>query len=213
MYVGDFGAYPSPNDINFRSGLQSTKFQIWSDTLAPYISRPGGVYGEVYHCPGAQLRQELLDVGLSGRSLSYDINSHGVGWNHAYGLAVQTIKPDSKTFSGCKESAVVAPSQMIAFGDAVLTYGYPASTFLNPHWYFHAETERLGQEVYRNAMKRRHNRLWNIVFADGHVEKFKSRRLFGENKYNLVDEEFRRRWNRDRLPHWEELGRPSASPN
>jgi hypothetical protein len=46
---------------------------------------------------------------------------------------------------------------------------------------------------------------WNIAFADGHDERFKSNVLFGKDRYDPADEEMRRRWNRDNQPHWEEM--------
>ena len=50
--------------------------------------------------------------------------------------------------------------------------------------------------------KRRHAWRWNVAFCDGHTENHRTRELFDGAQVNVV-----KRWNRDNLPHPENLGR------
>jgi prepilin-type N-terminal cleavage/methylation domain-containing protein/prepilin-type processing-associated H-X9-DG protein len=217
MYVGDYGTYPNYFDasVYLDPSANPDIAEYWTDNLVSYLS--ANWTNDVYQCPGNPLKTRWTDVPGRGRGafpngVSYDLNAFGVGWNNSYGLAVQapTTFNGSPTvrYLGCKESQVVSPSQMIAYGDAVPGVDFLMSN-LGLSAYF--ETQQRPSLGGRSGglMTKRHLGLWNIVFADGHIEKFKTGVLFGKNKYDPADAEMRRRWNRDHEPHWEELSRPS----
>lgn len=71
------------------------------------------------------------------------------------------------------------------------------------HMFF--ETQRRGSitERSRQVMAKRHGAVWNAVFADGHIERFKTNVLFGSRRIDPAHEPVRRQWNRDYEPHWE----------
>jgi prepilin-type N-terminal cleavage/methylation domain-containing protein len=219
MYVGEFGAYPTYMELpgNPTTGDDyALVLEFWTDKLVPYLS--ANWTNDIYQCPGNPLKtiwERNFSTGVFENGVNYDINANGVGWNNPYGLGAQVWTTfngrGGLRWVGCKESQVVSPSQMIAYGDAV-----PAVLWL---------TLNLGTSAYfgilqrpwdgpraRQAITKRHEGLWNINHADGHVETFKTNVLFGKEKYDPADEEMRRRWNRDHAPHWEELSRPAPLP-
>ncbi|PYJ98560.1 MAG: hypothetical protein DME23_11695 [Verrucomicrobia bacterium] len=200
MYVQDYGAYPSYREFNtFRD-------EFWPDKLGPYPSE--NWTDDVYQCPANPLKTRWSSRPILRDGVSYDINPSGVSQTiNAYGLAVKMPAPSSDPPSGCKESQVVSPSRMIAYGDAVLDFFPQIIPALGFFAWWHVE-EDASYERSRRLMARRHLGEWNIAFADGHLEHFKTNVLFGKNAYDPADEEMRRRWNRDHEPHWEELPHP-----
>ncbi len=205
---GDYGAYPSYANSQTR--------ELWTDGLVPYLS--ANWTNDIYRCPGNPLKPVWIREPAMGRGqfingVSYDMNAYGVGWNNAHGLAVRipvTYQGSPSTSDvGCKESQVVSPGEMIAYGDAVLDVYFPFSALGHAAWFqVHSGA---WYERSRSLMRTRHRGIWNIVFAAGHIERFKTNLLFGKNKYDPADDEMRRRWNRDHEPHWEELSRPTGT--
>ena len=114
-----------------------------------------------------------------------------------------------------KEDDVLHPSDMLAVGDALVTsfggsvtdevMGYPDLCFpwWMVTWELGFEPDDFGgdAEVSVNFEKRRHAWRWNVVFCDGHTENHRTRELFDGAQLNVV-----KRWNRDNLPHPENLG-------
>jgi prepilin-type N-terminal cleavage/methylation domain-containing protein/prepilin-type processing-associated H-X9-DG protein len=112
------------------------------------------------------------------------------------------------------ESLVIAPSDMIGLGDAVIDtladkwlnypeilWGYQdlgAGTLLTPEEPNYdgvvngVPTDNRGVR----AMKQRHNARWNIGFCDGHVETLRVPQLF-----KFQDDAIAKRWNIDHQPH------------
>jgi prepilin-type N-terminal cleavage/methylation domain-containing protein/prepilin-type processing-associated H-X9-DG protein len=206
MYVGDFGAYPPSFDKLAPPGSDP----FWRGKLAPYLTPNWN--DPVHRCPGNPLKTYVVRAGADWGTpygMSYDINSHGVGQNNAYGLTVMVFTNQQLSRYGCKESQIVSPSRMISYGDAVLDRGQPPGpTLLSHTMYFIQITPNAANVESRRLMANRHNGLWNIVFADGHIQRFKSKVLFGKNRVDPGDEEMRRYWNRDHQPHWEEIRVP-----
>ena len=52
--------------------------------------------------------------------------------------------------------------------------------------------------LWQSAIKRRHGKLWNNEFCDGHVQVLKRSGLFDSRQ-----DEVRKRWNNDNAPHQE----------
>ena len=105
------------------------------------------------------------------------------------------------------EYQVLAPSDMIAMGEAVIIpYQVPAIEG-DPElsWPF-IEAREYKAVMYGvpagnaavQAMKRRHGGRWNIAFCDAHVETLRAPQLF-----YISDPVIARRWNADHQPHIE----------
>lgn len=156
------------------------------------------------------------------RSGSYGYNVRGVHYGGLdqpiwLGLAGDLAATSPLATRAIRDSEVLAPSEMIAIGDASVSpkelSGRPqdwADPRLAPWdpvpWY----------EIKRNALRdlsaasseplrallpkvqRRHGGRWNVVFCDGHVETLRSGALFDVRRGEVA-----RRWNRDNLPHAE----------
>jgi prepilin-type N-terminal cleavage/methylation domain-containing protein len=200
MYIGDFGAYPA----HFENSGGAGSNRYWPDFLRPYVS--SGWVSKVYQCPGNRENVETGTGPKGGRDVyyhfrSYDMNGFGVGRNSALGL--QHLLSNPASLRGCKESEVVNPGEMISYGDAILRYGTTVFPQLGVPEYFQSRSSLTDKE--KSLMRHRHNRLWNIVFSDGHVEGLTEPVLFGSNKRVESEESNRRRWNRDNSPHWEQL--------
>ena len=216
MYLGDYGSYPpyfeTPGNPSVITDYDAVISESWTDKLIPYLS--ANWTNDIYQCPGNPLKtvwKRVIGRGIFPNGVSYDINVRGVGWNNTYGLNFQVLVTVNGgrggRYIGCKESQVASPSQMIAYGDAVPGYSFLLSN-LGEAAYFAPPPDYLEGQRSRQVMSKRHLGLWNITFADGHIERFKANVLFGKNRYDPADEEMRRRWNRDHEPHWEELSRP-----
>src|SRR6266404_2964430 len=209
MYVGDYGAYPTYSEIPGNSTAANTSavvVKFWTDKLVPYLS--ANWTNDIYQCADNPLKtvwDRGLGRGVFPNGVNYDMNAQGVGWNNLYGLAIRVPETynglSGDSWIGCKESQVVSPSQMIAYGDAVPGLDFPSD--LGYLAYFSAP-----QIPSRQVMAKRHLGAWNIAFADEHIQRFRTNVLFGVSWYDRSDEERRRRWNRDREQHWEELSKP-----
>jgi prepilin-type processing-associated H-X9-DG protein len=95
------------------------------------------------------------------------------------------------------ETQVVRPSDMLAYGDAMII---PPNTteLIGSFLAFPLYGSVLPQQnrlTYRAFERRRHGGVFDVVFADGHTEFAKGVKLFSRNPDNL------KRWNRDNMPH------------
>ena len=122
----------------------------------------------VWHCP------------TSPFAFSYGYNAYGVVrmWNQTNGLGLELS--DSAPI---QESAVVAPSDMMALGDSL--DGQPNLTRL--------ALKYLGPAARITA---RHQGRVNVLFCDGHVESPIPAFVFDDSSDAALD-----RWNRDHQPH------------
>jgi prepilin-type processing-associated H-X9-DG protein len=112
-----------------------------------------------------------------------------------------------------RESKVKVPSDMLAFGDATLSwtpagllrllYGIKTSKDGFDGWgLLDINTRNLeerpafgGSKGVIQATLKRHRGRYNVVFCDGHAETIPRAKLFAEQDTTL------RRWNNDNLPH------------
>ena len=145
----------------------------------------------------------------------YNLGSYG--FNAARDPADLNFRPgiryaDGPPVSGVRESAILAPSDMIALGDGTLHWdvGYP-DNLLPTGWKGKNGTFAYGLGIISKAdrrggrhgedrvkelraIHRRHGGQQNIWFCDGHVEGIKYETLFAENETAL------RRWNINHEP-------------
>jgi prepilin-type processing-associated H-X9-DG protein len=103
-----------------------------------------------------------------------------------------------------RENQVVAPSDMIALGDATFVTGDAAlggfvaleAALDTPSWYNQVMRGLPAGDPAVQAIPRRHSGRWNIGFCDAHVENLRANNLFNVANANVV-----RRWNIDHQPH------------
>jgi prepilin-type N-terminal cleavage/methylation domain-containing protein/prepilin-type processing-associated H-X9-DG protein len=113
-----------------------------------------------------------------------------------------------------REDEVLHPSDMLAVGDApVIDWPMPPNGEIAGYpdlclqWsvvnYELGYDDDWGGTAEPGLMfeRRRHAWRWNVVFCDGHTENHRTRELFDGRQNNVV-----KRWNRDNLPHPENLG-------
>lgn len=136
----------------------------------------------------------------------YGYNSEGIGSgsdrlnpsNHLLGLGGNLFGRPTP------ESAVLAPGDMIAFGDPFcrspnpeLDGSLPITGSLRPQRENDWNQPAPHMKRYREASFRAHRALFNRVFCDGHVETENFRSAFRDT------DDYLRRWNNDNLPHRE----------
>jgi prepilin-type N-terminal cleavage/methylation domain-containing protein/prepilin-type processing-associated H-X9-DG protein len=186
-------------------------FQTWHPLAAKMSAKPKN---GIYVCPGYN-RLNVVYGGKAGDPFlggAYAYNWNGMGRNTAiqsggkYSLGLGgSYDASARThFALARESEVIAPSEMIAFGDAAL--GFPSEERIGVvflEWglsdrsltghSFDAQEKQLRLSRY----SRRHaGSKFNLSFADGHVEYLPPTKAF-----NFRNAAVARRWNRDHSPH------------
>lgn len=190
LYVGDYSTYP---------GRYSSE-GLWSRALAPYTDERSFAplklnadanaitnAASVFRCPR---RRE------ASATLGYNVGNFGLEsrWNFTQTPATPAAP--------INEADVTVPTDMIAFGDAVIGNGPDQAVI-----FFTGGIARgfLGLSVindvtrlgFRTVAKLHQGRL-NIAFCDGHTEPIRMESLF----YDTSDAALRR-WNFDHEPHRE----------
>jgi prepilin-type N-terminal cleavage/methylation domain-containing protein/prepilin-type processing-associated H-X9-DG protein len=197
LYVNDYATYPLfkvlPDNLVY-----------WPDLLFPYMGQ-SWTNGLVYRCPGFPYTNRPAFATPGGGPSwaiwgSYDMNFAGVslgGYPQVLLGIGGTFDGSRGTFVGTKESQVLQPSEMIAYGDTIITPPYAANligSFLCFPFYGSILSQQNRLDC-RTLERRRHGGVFDVVFADGHTEFAKGVKLFSRNPDNL------KRWNRDNLPH------------
>ena len=181
-------------------GIQACPGLAWAPLLTAGGEIRGiGCYG--YNSTGLGSGQNDFHLELEGQSMD--------GFYSAP-FSPENIRP-------IRENEVVAPSDMIAIGDAIIGAGFwggadafiPGALWahddLSPHSYQTAAILGIGAPgpfsradiaLMRAAVKRRHGGRWNVVFCDGHVEHLRTADLFHTRRHDVL-----KRWNRGNLPH------------
>ncbi len=120
--------------------------------------------------------------------LCYSYNGYGaakVGYP-TNGIGLQGQYRPGNEFSPVAESQVVVPTEMMALGDS----------FNGAVFFMRGSLQRLKQPGFGST---RHQGRANVTFCDGHVESPDLKFVVEDSDAALV------RWNRDHLPHREEL--------
>lgn len=121
---------------------------------------------------------------------SYGYNGFGVLRDEHFTKSLGLFGPEnpsSRIFSSITESEVVAPSDMMAIGDALV----------GGVFFVRQSLDYLDRNGVASA---RHQGRANVVFCDGHVESPTLKFLFEDTSDAALS-----RWNRDHLPHREKL--------
>jgi prepilin-type N-terminal cleavage/methylation domain-containing protein/prepilin-type processing-associated H-X9-DG protein len=227
MYVDEHQVYPPGRMKDSENGWE----RYWDERLERYVGkRPVAVddnftplVNNLQACPSYMRMGGRVGSGYGG----YGYNRDGYWrWGEkSLGLGGVALGPATVSGWGpgdlrlIREAEVVAPADMIAVGDAPLTYdglaslrlqtvtGWSELTAMNPSVMIlnessHAEDHRKFQPYAKAAeyMLKRHGGKWNVVFCDGHAQAFTPMRLWDFRADQIV-----RRWNRDHQAHREEL--------
>jgi hypothetical protein len=191
LYVDDYGRYP----LAVSAGPDPDYAQSWQDELGPYLSeKASNSVLRVIRCPSYR---QYGSFAVGGGKVFVPSTIYAYSSGTPYSLS-----PTPNTYVNpryLRESAVVAPSQMIALGDAyMIAFDVPnivlGATDLKyiPSKY----REKLpGYAREHMAMRARHHGRHVIGFCDGHVEAIRFAKLFADNA------EARRIWNYDHQPH------------
>lgn len=223
MYVNDYAAFPS-----FISVCGPYMGALWPDYNQP---SPGVLVPRtsVFACPGFNDMPGLYTGGAGTPSNTPPLTSSAYGYNflgtgvrnpNNGSTACMGIGPYSQDLSQIKaginhethEREVLALSDMIAAGDAVLDYlnyvnssaGFVGDVNLSDGMYDSAlrpttlPISGLGDRITQN--QRRHAGRFCVLFCDGHVESLRPINLFDVSKANIAS-----RWNKDNQPHQELL--------
>ncbi len=179
--------------IALAMNLYTSQWQVYPEfelqaIADPWAAKYGSTMGgarKIYVCPSYQ--SALTNVNGFGqiRSISYAYNLFGCSMSACLGLDGLTPDPP------IKDSQVVAPADMIAYGDGAE----------DPEWggifWFDANFAWKNDDGSYTSFGpgRRHNRGGNVAFCDAHVEYGKYRKWVEQKDHVMA------RYNRDHQPH------------
>jgi prepilin-type N-terminal cleavage/methylation domain-containing protein/prepilin-type processing-associated H-X9-DG protein len=205
VYINDQGVYPVGIDATGPDPVW-----IWPTLLR--ASMYSGQSTEVFRCPAAPQTAQWIPKFGSGLApklgylqdevrlkpgavsyMSYGYNVWGAfaGNNPNTGLGVYL---GDKVWGETKESAVVKPSEMIAFGDS--------------NWDLKKKGDRdwsgfIGMYEERQWPLELHNGRAEILYCDGHVQARKRLDMIGQlHKDVSRGQSVAMQWNRDNKPHF-----------
>jgi prepilin-type N-terminal cleavage/methylation domain-containing protein/prepilin-type processing-associated H-X9-DG protein len=194
-YSLDWDAYVPFSDAN------AVITDHWALKLTPYV---GARWSDrVYHCPDYRNTNNLIRPGffLEQRG-SYDINVVGTSANYETGRGVGGtiwIWGGPPTTTATQVADVRMPAELIAMGDVCVDSRFEREPFGYLNFYWYARDTYSGSFWMERALvefNRRHKGMFNIQFADGHIESGKPNRFFKLEAAPM------RRWNNDHEPRW-----------
>jgi len=211
MYVTEYGAYP-PRLSSAEGGGRFVFDQLLERFIYP--GREVLPYGQfqgprkfdpIFQCPVFGSKVHNMPWASIALAPQYCYNTSGVGYDGRIGqflLGLSGIGNNNDGQSVVPESAVVAPSEMIAIGDPFIRSERTEldRMFVRESGWrpirtkplFSLDTDEMAKSP--TAAKMHHQR-FNKVFCDGHVE------TEDFNKPFVASDEYLRRWNNDHEPH------------
>jgi prepilin-type processing-associated H-X9-DG protein len=179
LYAGDFHVYPE-------FGVQAI--------TNPWAKAYGATMGcarKVYVCPS--YRAAWTNMHGFGQIATTSYAYNGFGCSMSAGLGLDN---GGWPWPPVKDTQVVAPVDMIAYGDGAEDPDWGGLWFFDPTWWW----KNKDGTFYCCGPSRRHSDGSNIVFCDGHVE-------YGKiGKWVTQRDDVMSRWNRDHQPHREFWG-------
>ncbi len=216
-YTATHDAYPPWVAYDYGSTQRMSPWYRYIDLpLKPVRLPRGNIYFDgVFRCPLNKGRQEMqfgsTEVYIEQQPLAYGYNGWGVGHlTQSYGLGGQAGFPINKTpavTNTTRESAVVAPSRMIALGDLFSRSINPlydgaqpgtSGALFGPSAVAHAVSIFSLPQKKHPSFKLHRGRM-NHAYADGHLEVEDMRMPFKPSDSELA------RWNIDNQPHRDRL--------
>jgi prepilin-type N-terminal cleavage/methylation domain-containing protein len=190
---------------------------FWFDYLQQYTQSRWGT--GIFKCPSYKGVLRPGSIGSVGSISfvypggSYGYNAWGVDALHKLGLGEEYITAKYTTYSApVAEAAIRNPSEMIAVGDSILRWaedprltgdgafmGVPVIDAGSRIRFEPPPGLAASARDPSTADARRHGTFYQFVSCDGHVESVKKKILFSGQ------EQWLRRWNRDNLPHSEQV--------
>lgn len=201
LYVEETRQYPgSVQEAGADITLLNGKV-CWPPRMLPYLASNH----VVFNCPTEKRRYHWTNNATKGPAFPYNIIPNQTGFTYGYndwgvgesgrnaqratlglgshlGLGDPQLRP-------IKEAEILAPSDMVAITDTKSDNNWDSvtdpsdpGTFNNPGGEWPSRRHSLGS---------------NVLFTDSHVEFWKQMRLVAR------DENVRRKWNNDNLPHKE----------
>jgi type II secretory pathway pseudopilin PulG len=213
MYVDTYAAYPP-----LYSWKGDSIFYQWDQLLEPYLF-PGRYVPPYDSAKNGWPRRDVdkflqcpiivsASVAMPYNQLpAYGYNTVGVGYSdgsinliRSVGLSGLDLGPEKS--GAVSESAVVKPSDMVAIGDPFVRAETPElDGFFQYEWEWHPirGTPPMSQESIAMSARaaKLHQRVFNKVFCDGHIE------IENFNKPFVPSDDYLRRWNNDNQPHRE----------
>lgn len=207
LYVSDYSVYPI-----HMAFINQVYQSSWTEGIAPYLTK--NTEQSVFTCPAFRnaIPNETYDN-------SYGYNTSGVErWGYSgtqLGLAEMYLpRPYMFPMSAddiiqTKETMIRKPDDMIEIGDAVILAssvenGQPfgnkdlsVGLWLGRLYYTPVDPSDKTEINSKNAVMKRHNGKFNIIFCDSHLESL-SPKIFNVNNDATL-----RRWNNDNQPHRE----------
>jgi prepilin-type N-terminal cleavage/methylation domain-containing protein/prepilin-type processing-associated H-X9-DG protein len=198
MYVTDTHSYPH---VFLSADGSQARGISWVELLQPYY--PLAWTNRDYHCPAYRgLLVDRLPVTSGGTSATYfgayGYNAYGVAGDYGpvanLGLGAIYIPSDQPPlFPTITESMVLAPSDMLAFGESRVARFYSGNVRNNP---LSGDFELFvsgRSEIWK--LPPWHGPKCNVVFCDAHTETVNAANLFFNPTNSAI------RWNNDHQPH------------
>lgn len=193
----------------------------WPKDSGSVISGTATPRGGVYACPGYNRIPGLYVSGPGTSASAYEACFGAYGYNYAgvqeggidiNGARLGLGAPlDTRNHLGVtRESEVLRPADMIAFGDASVGSGVPVSQYVGLTWL----SEGIADDALRTAARssdpeplrqrraaagRRHSGKYFLSFCDGHIESGLPQKFFALGNHP----DRAKRWNKDNQPHME----------
>jgi prepilin-type N-terminal cleavage/methylation domain-containing protein/prepilin-type processing-associated H-X9-DG protein len=215
LHVVDFDYYPV---FNVDPLITDTN-QFWNEAIRPYTS--ANWTNNLYRCPdyrgltinGNDSAVPVGSYGYNANGVKFTPSTLGLGGTLAKVSLDGEIDGLSANILRISDSRVEVPSDMIAVGDATLSWDaagviqtyFDVSTTQDTYdgWSlldintrnFQERLTFTGSKGVVQATLKRHSGRYNIVFCDGHVEGIPRDKLFQPVDRTL------QRWNNDNEPH------------
>jgi prepilin-type N-terminal cleavage/methylation domain-containing protein/prepilin-type processing-associated H-X9-DG protein len=219
LHVLDFNYYPV---FNVDPSITITN-EFWHEALKPYT---GAAWTNgLYRCP------DYRGLTLNGNDVAVPVGSYGYNANgvkftpSTFGLGGTLTKVSiedeldglSPNILRVSDSRVQVPSDMIALGDATLSwdaagvmrtfFSFPATRDSYDGWSlldlstrnFQERPNFTGSQGVIQATLKRHDGRYNVAFCDAHVEGIPRQKLFQPVENTL------RRWNNDHEAHADQM--------
>ncbi len=166
----------------------------WQSITNPWAKAYGATMGsarKIYVCPS--YRAAWTNVHGFGQiaTTSYAYNCSGCSMSAGLGL-----DNGGWPWAPLRDAQVLAPADMIAYGDGAEDPDWGGLWFFDPTWWW----KNKDGSFYCWGPSRRHSDGSNVVFCDGHAE-------YGQiRKWVTQRDDVMWRWNRDHQPHPEYWG-------
>lgn len=191
MYLDEQGTYP----LFFDDRKTALTNRFWAEFLRPYSAQSWS--DTLFRCPGyptTNLPYLFIQGDWREHKGSYDMNLTGSGME-MLGVGKAWIGAAWGEARAVREGEVVAPSDLILYGDSLIPVGVVLGLSHLSFQDYQKNLTGTSRERQQALENRRHRGLFNLVFCDGHVESLRTNRVFEPT------DEVTRRWNRDHEPH------------